>query len=327
MTLPRRQFLHLTAGVVAFPAVARIAKAQAWPARVVRLLVGFPPGGGADATTRIVANRLSEMWGQQVVVENKPGVGGNIALDTAAHATPDGYTMVLAVVAPAIYGFLLGSLNYDPVADLAPVSQIGTYPNILVVSNASPFKTARDYIAAAKASPGKVTFASPGVGTPGHLAGELLKRLAGIDITHVPYRGVAAGGMSDVITGRVDAMLNTTGSLLQAVRSGQVRGLAVTSGERFVTAPELPTFVEAGVTGYDATSWYGTFVPAKTPAPIMRKMNADIVAMLREPAVKARFEPLGLAVASSTPAELAAKARADAELWGPIIKSANIRAE
>ena len=327
MKLPRRQFLHLAAGVVAFPAMARIAKAQAWPARVVRLMVGFPPGGGADATTRIVANRLSEMWSQQVVVENKPGVGGNIALDTAAHATPDGYTMVLATGAPAIYGFLLGSLNYDPVADLAPVTLIGTYPNILVVSNASPFKTAREYIAAAKASPGKVTFASPGVGTPGHLAGELLKRLARIDITHVPYRGVAAGAMSDVITGRVDAMFNTTGSLLQAVRSGQVRGLAVTSGERFVTAPELPTIVEAGVPSFDATSWYGIFVPAKTPAPIMQKMHSDIAAMLGEPAVKARFEPLGIAVASSTPAELAAKARADTELWGPIIKSSNIRAE
>jgi tripartite-type tricarboxylate transporter receptor subunit TctC len=327
MKLPRRKFLHLAAGAAALPAVSGIATAQAWPARVVRLLVGFPPGGGADAAARIVANRLSEIWGQQVVIENKSGAGGSIAIDTAAHASPDGYTMALAVVAPAIYGFLFGSLNYDPVADLAPVTLVGVYPNVLVVSNSSPVKSVREYIANAKANPGKVTFASPGVGTSAHLAGELFKRMAGIDITHVPYRGVAAGGMSDLITGRVDAMFNTTGSLLQAVRSGQVRGLAVTSGQRFVTAADLPTIAESGVPGFDVTSWYGLFVPAKTPAPIVQKMQADIVAMLGEPAVKARFEPLGVAVAGSTPAELAARARGDAELWGPVIKAANIKGE
>jgi tripartite-type tricarboxylate transporter receptor subunit TctC len=327
MKIPRRKFLHLAAGAAALPAVSGIATAQAWPARLVRLLVGFPPGGGADAAARIVANRLSEIWGQQVVIENKGGAGGNIAIDTAAHASPDGYTMALAVVAPAIYGFLFGSLNYDPVADLAPVTLVGVYPNVLVVSNSSPVKSVREYIANAKANPGKVTFASPGVGTSAHLAGELFKRMAGIDITHVPYRGVAAGGMSDLITGRVDAMFNTTGSLLQAVRSAQVRGLAVTSGQRFVTAADLPTIAESGVPGFDVTSWYGLFVPAKTPAPIVQKMQADIVAMLDEPAVKARFEPLGVAVAGSTPAELAARARADAELWGPVIKAANIKGE
>jgi len=327
MKIPRRKFLHLAAGAAALPAVSGIATAQAWPARVIRLLVGFPPGGGADAAARIVANRLSEIWGQQVVIENKGGAGGNIALDTAAHASPDGYTMALAVIAPAIYGFLFGSLNYDPVADLAPVTLVGVYPNVLVVSNSSSVKSVREYIANAKANPGKVTFASPGVGTSAHLSGELFKRMAGIDITHVPYRGVAAGGMSDLITGRVDAMFNTTGSLLQAVRSGQVRGLAVTSGQRFVTAADLPTIAESGVPGFDVTSWYGLFVPAKTPAPIVQKMQADIVAMLGEPAVKARFEPLGVAVAGSTPAELAARTRADAELWGPVIKAANIKGE
>jgi tripartite-type tricarboxylate transporter receptor subunit TctC len=244
MRFSRRRFAQLVATAAGLPAMPDTARSQAWPVRVVRFLVGFPPGGGADATTRILANRLSEMWGQQVVVENKPGVGGNIALDTAAHAAPDGYTMVLATGAPAIYGFLLGVLNYDPVADLMPVTLIGTYPNMLIVSNASPMKSFGDYLAAAKASPGKVTFASPGVGTPGHLAGELLKQMAGINITHVPYRGVAAGALSDVITGRVDAMFNTTGSLLQAARSGQVRALAVTSEQRFPTAPEFPTIAE-----------------------------------------------------------------------------------
>ncbi len=323
--LHRRRFLLLAGSAAAAPAFSRTAWAQPWPSRVVRLLVGFPPGGGADAASRIIANGLSDIWGQQVVVENKPGVGGNIAMDTAAHAGPDGYTMALAVIAPAVYGFLLGSLNYDPVADLAPVTLIGTYPNVLIVSNTSPITSVGEYINAAKVNPGKVTFASPGVGTSAHLSGELFKRMAGIDITHVPYRGVAAGGMSDLMTGRVDAMFNTTGSLLQAVRSRQVRGLAVTSGQRFPIARELPTIAEGGVPGFDVTSWYGLFMTARTPAAIVQKLREDVVSMLDQPAVKARFEVLGVAVAGSTPAELAARARADAELWGPIIKAANIR--
>lgn len=327
MKLRRRAFLRAAAASIVLPVLPRIATAQAWPTRVVRLLVGFPPGGGADSATRITANRLSEIWGQQVVVENRPGAGGNIALDAAAHAAPDGYTMVLAVTAPAIYGFLFGSLTYDPAADLAPVAMIGTYPNILAVPNDSRFKSFRDYLAEAKANPGKVNFASPGVGTSAHLSGELLKRMAGIDITHVPYRGVAAGAMSDLMTGRIDAMMNTTGSLLQAVRSGQVRGLAVTSGERFPLASELPTIAESGVPGYDVTSWYAIYVPARTPEPIVQKMHADINAMLGEPATKTRFETLGVLARGSSPAELAARAQADAQLWGPIIKAANIKAD
>src|SRR5215471_17369463 len=326
MKFSRRKLLHLAAGAVALPVLSRAARGQVWPSRVVRLLVGFPPGGGADAACRIVANRLSEIWGQSVIVENKAGAGGNISLDAAAKAAPDGYTMALATVAPPIYGFLLGALGYDPVADLAPGSLIGKYPNILTVANASPFKSVREYVAYATAHPGKVTFATPGVGTTGHLSAELFKRMAGIDITHVPYRGVAAGAMTDLLTGRVDSMFNTTGSLLQAVRTGQIRALGVTSGQPFENAPELPTIAEA-VPGYEAMWWYGLFVPGKTPEPIVQKMNADVVTMLGDSSVKTKFEPLGLAVASSTPAALAAKVRADAELWGPIIKAANIRGE
>jgi tripartite-type tricarboxylate transporter receptor subunit TctC len=327
MKLPRRAFLRIAGASAALPLLPRIAKSQDWPTRVVRLLVGFPPGGGADSATRILANRLSEMWGQQVVVEIRPGAGGNIALDATAHAAADGYTMVVAVTAPAIYGFLFRSLSYDPVADFAPVTLVGMYPNILAVPNDSRFKSFSDYLAEAKANPGKVNFASPGVGTSAHLSGELLKRMAGINITHVPYRGVAAGAMSDLMTGRIDAMFNTTGSLLQAVRSGQVRALAVTSGERFPLAAELPTIAESGVPGYDVTSFYAVYARAGTPAPILEKMHADITAMLREPAVKARYEALGVIARPSTPAELAAKARVDAELWGPVIKAANIRAD
>jgi tripartite-type tricarboxylate transporter receptor subunit TctC len=326
LRFPRRKFLQLASGAAALSAVPRLARAQAWPTRVVRLLVGFPPGGGADAAARIVGNRLSEMWGQPVVIENRPGAGGNIAMDAAAHAAPDGYTIALAVTAPAIYRFLLGSLTYDPEADLAPVSLVGTYAIILSVPNVSPVKSVRDYIASAKANPGKVTFASPGVGTNSHLSGELFKQKAGIDITHVPYRGVAAGGLTDLIAGRVDAMFNTTGSMLAAVKSGQVRGIGVTSAGRFELAPDLPAIAET-VPGYAVVGWYALYAPGKTPAPLVQKINADTVAMLKEPAVKARFEPLGVAAGGSTPEALAAKARAEAEQWGPVIKAANIRGE
>lgn len=330
MKLPRRNFLHLATSIAAVATyssvISRRALAQTWPTRVVRLLVGFPAGGGADAASRIVANRLSEIWGQPVVVENRAGAGGNIAIDAAAHAGPDGYTMVLAVVAPAVYGFLLGSLTYDPVHDLDPVTLIGTYPSILAVGNSSPMKSVQDFINKAKANPGTVTFASPGVGTTPHLAGELFKRMAGIDITHVPYRGVAAGGMTDLIAGRVDAMFNTTGSLLQAVKSGQVRGLGVTSRRRFALAPELPAIAET-VPGYEVTSWYGIYVPARTPGPIVQKMHDDILTVLGEADVKKRFEPLGVTVGGSTPAEMAARARADTDLWGPVIRAANIRGQ
>jgi tripartite-type tricarboxylate transporter receptor subunit TctC len=267
------------------------------------------------------------MWGQQVVVENKGGAGGNVANETVAAAPGDGYTMLFAVPGIAINRFLFPSLTYDAASDLAPVSLIGTYPTLLVVAGDSPIKTAQQYIAEARANPGKVTYASPGVGTTGHLSAELLKQMAKIDLIHVPYRGVAAGAMSDLIAGRVDAMLNTTGSLLQAAKSGQVRALAVTTAERFPGAPEIPTFAEVGVPGFDVTSWYALFVPAKTPPEIVQRMNTAAVAMLQEPAIKTRFEPLGITAVGSTSAAMAARMRADAELWGPIIKAANIKGD
>ena len=249
MTFPRRRFLRLLTAAAAAPALPRIANAQAaYPTRIVKLVVGFPPGGGADAVSRIIANRLSELWGQQVVVENKPGAGSNLALDTVANSTPDGYTIIMSVRAPGLSRFLFSSLSYDP-DSFAPVSRIGTYTHLLVVPKDHPAKSMGEFIANAKANPGKVTFASPGVGTPSHLTAELLKTRAGFDMTHVPYRGVAAGAMSDLVAGRIDAMINTTGSLLQASRGGQVRGLAVTAGKRSALAPEFPTMQEFGRRG------------------------------------------------------------------------------
>jgi tripartite-type tricarboxylate transporter receptor subunit TctC len=326
MNILRRRFLQLAAAS-ALVSLPRAASADDWPNHVVRLVVGFPPGGGADLAARIVANRLSEIWGLQIIVENRPGAGARLALDTVAHAAPDGYTMLLAPGSPLVQALLFSTLTFDPATDFAAVSLVGTYPDIIAVSNSSRFQKLEEFIAYAKANPGKVSWASPGVGTVPFLAGELFKRRAGIEMTHVPYRGMTEGLMSDLMEGRLDLMFNTTGSLLQPVRSKQLRGLAVTTAQRFPSEPELPTVAESGVPGYDVSSWYGLYVPAKTPADIIKKMNADIVAMLREPAVKDKYEPLGILAQGSTPDQLAAKNAADAALWGPIIKEANIKVE
>jgi len=327
MRFPRREFLRLGAAAVAAPALPRLASAQVWPNRVVRLIVGFPPGGGADSAARIAAGRLSEIWGQQVVVENKGGAGGNIAHDTAAHAAPDGYTMLFSPSSLPIMPMLYASLNYDPMTDLIPISLLGKYPNLIVVSKDSPVNSLKQFIDNANANPGKVTFATPGIGTTPHLTAELLKKTAGVDLTHVPYRGVAAGAMNDLITNRIDCMFNTTGSLLQAVRSGQVRGLAQSTPERSPLAPELPTFAEAGVPGFNVSSWYGLFAPARTPREIVAKMHNSVATMLQEPAIKSRYEVLGVEAASATPDQLTAIMRAEVELWGPIVKAANIKGE
>lgn len=326
MTFVRRRFLQLS-GAAGLSLLARQASADTYPSHVVKVLVGFPPGGGADLATRIVVQGLAESWKQQVIVENRPGAGARIALDATAHAAPDGYTLLLAPGSPQVQGLLFSHLTFDPAKDLAPVSLVGTYPNIIVVPNSSPFQTLQQFIAHAKANPGKISWASPGIGTVPHLAGELLKHMAGIEMTHVPYRGVTQGLMSDFIAGRLDLMINTTGSLLQPVRSKQVRGLAVTSAQRFADEPELPTVAESGVPGYDVTSWYGIYAPAKTPPDLIKKINADMVAMLAKPAVKQQFKPLGVEAGGSTPAGLAAKNQGDAALWGPIIKEANIKVE
>jgi tripartite-type tricarboxylate transporter receptor subunit TctC len=330
MKFPRRDFLRFGAAALAAPAFSRSTFAQStatWPTRVVRIIVGFPPGGGADSAARIAAARLSEMWGQQVIVENKAGAGGNIAHDTAAHAAPDGYTMLFSPSSLPIMPMLYTSLNYDPMVDFAPISLLGKYPNLIVVSKDSWASSLKDYMDRAKSNPGKVTFATPGIGTTPHLTAELFKTTAKVDVTHVPYRGVAAGAMSDLIANRIDSMFNTTGSLLQAVRSGQVRGLAQSTPERSPLAPELPTFAEAGVPGFNVSSWYGLFAPAKTPREILAKMHDSVATMLKEPAIKSRYEVLGVDAASATPRELTAIMKSEVTLWGPIVKAANIKGE
>ncbi len=296
-----------------------------WPTRFVRLIVPFPPGGGTDAVARILTARLAEMWGQQVVIENRGGAGSNIGNDVVAHADPDGYTLLFATAALAINRFIYGSLSYDPIADFAPISVLCDYPNVMAVPNTSPAKSVQEFIALAKAKPG-LTFGSSGSGTTPHLCGELFKRQAGIEMTHVPYRG-AGPAINDLIPGRLDMMFNTIGSMLTQVRGGHIRGLAVTSLERFFTAPELPTVAESGLPGFEVVGWYAFAAPAKTPAEIVQKISADTRAALQEPRLKKRLEDLGVGVVGSSAEEMAARIRAEMVKWEPIIKAAGISAQ
>jgi tripartite-type tricarboxylate transporter receptor subunit TctC len=322
--ITRRHLVGLAAASALAPAVLpHIARAQAWPNRIVKLVAPFPPGGGTDVVARILTNRLSEVWGQQVIVENKPGAGGNFGAEQVARAEPDGYTILIAALPMAVNRFLFKSLTYDSITDFAPVIMICQFPNLLVVPNSSPVKSVKDLIAHGKANSGKLTFASSGVGTSPHLSGELFKRMAGFEMTHIPYRGVAPA-LTDVIPGRVDMMFNTAAGVLQQVRAGQVRGLAVSTAKRSPTAMEFPTVAESGLPGFDVTSWYALFVPIKTPADIVKKINADTAAILAEPAIKTRLEQVGVEVVASTPQALGARLKAETEQWGPIIKGAGI---
>jgi tripartite-type tricarboxylate transporter receptor subunit TctC len=326
--ITRRKLIAASAGAVLAPSVFARAQtgADGWPSRAVRLVVPFPPGGGTDNVGRILNARLSEVWGQQVFIENRGGAGSNIGNEVVARATPDGYTMLFAAFPLATNKFIYPTLAYDPVADLTPVTLIGTFPNIVVVPNTSPAKSIVEFIAHAKANRGDITYGSPGIGTSPHLNGELFARMAGIEMTHVPYRG-AGPAMVDLIPGRLSLMFNTSGASMPHVQAGRLRALAVTSGKRFSAVPELPTIAESGVPGFDVSSWYALFAPAKTPPAIVRKMNADAVAVLREPQVRQRIEALGLEVAASTPEELGAFLREEMTKWEPVIKAAGITAQ
>ena len=322
----RRRFLRLGAGAAALAGFARLPRAQGWPSKIVRLVVGFPPGGGADAASRIIAAKLSELLGQQVVVENRPGAGGNVALDAVVHAPPDGYTMLMSPSSLPIQHLLFASLPFDTQSGFAPVSLLGTYPNLLVVSKSSRLKTLKDYVEEARANPGKVTYATPGIGSVPYLAAELFKIKAGVQLTHVPYKGVAAGAMNDLVMNRIDSMFNTTGSLLQSVRAGQTMALGASTPSRSRLAPDIPTFSELGV-ACAATGWYAIFVPAATPADVVARMGEGIARALAGPVVRERYATLGVDASGSTPGQLAAMAKAEVELWAPIIKANGIKGE
>jgi len=299
-----------------------LARAQSWPNRFVRLIVPYPAGGGADAIARLLGAKLTDMWGQQVSIENKGGAGGNIASDAAAKSAPDGYTMYLGAEFLSTNPHVYPKLSYDPIDDLQPVTAVVQYPTIVALPNSSPAKTVQEFIAYAKANPGR-TFGTPGHGTGPHLAGELFTRLAGVTLTHVPYRG-AAPGLNDLIPGRIDSFFNNIAPVVPLMRQGQVRGLAVTTARRSGAAPDVPTIAESGLPGFDVPGWYAIFVPAKTPGEIVAKMNADVNAAIADATVKGRLEDLGLFVGGSTPEALGAYVRTETEKWGPVIKAAGI---
>jgi tripartite-type tricarboxylate transporter receptor subunit TctC len=319
--IDRRRLVALAAACALAPAVARPVLAQAWPSRAVRLVVPFAAGGSTDVVARITADRLSRIWNQQVVIENKPGAGTNIGAEAVVNSDPDGYTMLMASSSLATSRNLYRSLRYA-VTDLAPVTLVCTFPLLMLVPNASPAKSVADFIAFARENKGKVTFASPGVGSTPHLAGELFKHMTGVEMMHVAYRGDAPA-LTDTMAGRVDLQIGGP-AMLEQVKSGQVRGLAVTTAQRSPAAPELPTVAENGVPGFDVAAWYGFFVPAKTPAAIVRKLHFDTVTTLADPDVKAKLENIGMEVAGSTPEELAALLKSETEKWGAVIKEAKI---
>ena len=259
-----------------------------------------------------------------MVIENKPGAGGNIASEFVARSAPDGYTMYITAAGLAVNRYLFATINYDPLADFAPVTLICLFPNVLVVPNSSSLRSVGDLISQAKREPGKLTFASPGHGSSPHMSGELFKSMAKVNLTHVPYRG-ASPAYTDVIAGRVDCTFAVMASGLPLICSGQLRALGVTTAKRVAAAPEIPTIAESGVPGYDMSSWFAFFVPAKTPTEIIRKMHADTVAVLAEPQVRAKLDALGVVVVGSTPEELGAHLKAEMERWAPVIKAANIK--
>jgi tripartite-type tricarboxylate transporter receptor subunit TctC len=326
--LTRRRLLALSAGSALTASLGgRAARAQMqsldWPNRVVRFIVPFAAGGPTDIVARIVAEQLAKIWGQQAVIENRGGAGTNIGNEMVARSDPDGYTVLFATASLAVNRSLYRSLSYDPIADFTAVSLVSRFSLFMFVPNSLPAKSVMEFVAYAKAHPGKLTLASPGTGSTPHLAGELLKQMAGIEMTHVPYRG-ASPALNDLIPGRVDCYFGS-GALLENMRSGQVRGLAVTGAKRDPAAPELPTMAEAGVPGYEVSSWHGLFVPAKTPPEIVRKMGVDTVAALADPVVKGKLEQAGYMVVGSSPGELQTLLKSEIDKWSVVIKTVGVK--
>jgi tripartite-type tricarboxylate transporter receptor subunit TctC len=323
--LNRRRFVGLAA-IAAPSLLISHARASDWPAKPVRIVVPFTPGGSTDLTARLVGNRLQEVWGQSVVIENKPGAGGNIAADMVAHSEADGYTIFIVGPGMATNPFLYPQLSYDPVNDFAPVTLLITQPKLMCVPNSSPAKSVQEFVAFCNDNRGKVTYASSGNGTTLHLSGELFKRLAKVEMTHIPYRG-GAPAINDLIPGRVDVIFDNMPSILPHAKAGSLRALAVTTRERVAVVPDIPTIAESGVPGFDVFSWFGFFVPAKTPPDVIARINADTNAALAHASVKPRFEELGATPKGSTPTELAAFLKSETDKWGPVIRDARIKVE
>jgi len=323
MKRSRRTFLHLAAGAAALPALSRLAGAQAYPARPVRMIIGYPPGGSADITARLTGQWLSERLGQPVVIESRPGAATNLATEAVVRAPPDGYTLLLVAPANAINATLYDKLNFNFLRDIAPVAGIIRFPNMVVVNPSVPIKTIPELIAYAKANPGKLNMASSGNGSTIHMSGELFKMMTGIHMVHVPYRG-GAPALTDMISGQVQVMFDNVPTSAEHVKSGRLRGLAVTSAARSDVLPELPTVADF-LPGYEASAWYGLGVPKGTPAEIIDKLNSETNAILADPKAKARFAELGASLLPGTPAEFGKLMEDETEKWGKVVKFAGVK--
>ena len=324
--LTRRRLIALCAAPALAPNLfTRAARAQKadFPNKPVRLIVPVAAGGPTDIVARMLAEKLSKMWGQQVVIENKGGAGTNIGNEYVAQSDPDGYTVLFATASLAVNSSLYRSLNYDPIADFAPVSLVTQLAYFVFVPNSSPAHSMKEFIDYAKSRPGKLTIASPGTGSAPYLAEMLFLQMAGLQMTHVPYRG-ASPAFADLIPGRIDCYFGS-GTLLSYARSGQVRVLASTGAKREAAAPDVPTIAEAGVRGYDVTAWQALFVPAKTPPAIMRKISTDTNAALADPAIKDKLAQTGYVAGGSSPAELELLLKSEIAKWSAVIKSMGIK--
>jgi tripartite-type tricarboxylate transporter receptor subunit TctC len=324
MKLLRRQFLHLAAGTtIALSATSRIARAQTYPTRPVRLIVPFGPGGGTDIVARLIGQWLSERLGQTFVIENRPGAGGNLGTEAVVRAPPDGYTLALIGAPSAINATLYDNLTFNFIRDIMPVAIIVRFPNVLVVNPSVPARTVPEFIAYAKANPGKVNMASAGSGGPTHVFGELFKLMAGIEILHVPYRG---SFLSDLLGGQVQLVFGPISQLLEYIRAGKLRALAVTTANRQAVLPDVPA-VREFLPRYEASAWYGIGAPAGTPSELVGTLNREINAALTDPEVKARLAALGIVPMPATPSEFGTFIAAETEKWAKVIRAANIKAD
>jgi tripartite-type tricarboxylate transporter receptor subunit TctC len=325
MKLPRRQFLHLAAGAAALPVVSQVATAQTYPTRPVRVTVGFPAGGVADILARLIGQRLSERLGQPFIVENRPGASSNVATEAVVRAPPDGYTLLMVGTPNAINATLYDKLNFDFIRDIAPVASINRGPLVMEVNPLVPARTVPEFIAYAKANPGKINMASPGNGTAGHVAGELFKMMTGVNMLHVPYRGTPQA-ITDLLGGQMQVTFDPVISSIEHIRAGKLRALAVTTATRSEALPDIPTVADF-VPGYEATQWNGIGAPRNTPAEIVDKLNKEFNAVLADPGIKVRFADLGLTVLAGSPAGLGKFIAEETEKWGKVVKLAGIKPE
>jgi tripartite-type tricarboxylate transporter receptor subunit TctC len=323
MTLPRRGFLYVTACAVSLPAASRFALAQAYPSRPVRIIVGFGAGGAPDILARLIGQWLSERLGQQFIVENRPGAGSNIATEAVVHAPADGHMLLLASMGNAVNTTLYGNLNYDFLRDIAPVAGISREPLGMEVHPSFPARSVPEFIAYAKANPGKISYASAGSGTSLHMAGELFKMMAGIDMVHVPYRSSAAA-LTDLLGGQVQMLFSPLPSSIEYVRTGRLRALATTGAARSGALPDTP-IVGDFLPGYEASAWYGVCVPRNTSAEIVDKLNKEINAGLADTKLKARLAELGSSPFVASPSEFGKHLAEQTEKWGRVVKAANLK--